>query len=336
MQGPYNVEIYAKKPKDIANMLKTKFPKLPDLTFRLFLGINNIKSDGSDGNYCPIISFFQLLVHQTNILQYMNKTKSELTGEILFKEVLTKLNKTKSPNAINIYSFTKKWDFWGGNTTIPEEPFDASEFIEYFFNSCSKQFRDFFTFSDGHYLLYLTPSRDSLQNLINNSIDNDQTNVSNICIITVLRQNQFYFNYNQIDINSFINIKNTTFKFFGAITFTNGHYHTIIKICDHYFLFDDELVCPLFKYNNQPAQLDDFINVINQELHCNTAILLYEKFEGNADFDAFETIPSNQLSTNFTRNLSNGLNCLVFREPIKTNDPEKKMIYIILHIEIFS
>ncbi len=96
------------------------------------------------------------------------------------------------------------------------------------------------------------------------------------------------------------------------------------------------MVCPLFKYNNQPAQLDDFINVINQELHCNTAILLYEKFEGNADFDAFETIPSNQLCTNFTRNLSNGLNCLVFREPIKTNDPEKKMIYIILHIEIFS
>ena len=57
MEKPSNVEICAKKPKDIANMLKTKFPKFPDLTFRLFLGINNIKCDGTGGNYFPIISY---------------------------------------------------------------------------------------------------------------------------------------------------------------------------------------------------------------------------------------------------------------------------------------
>lgn len=63
MQEPSIAKICTNDPKDIRSILKKKSQKTRGLIFKLFLGIDNINSDGIDGNYYPVISFSLLLVH---------------------------------------------------------------------------------------------------------------------------------------------------------------------------------------------------------------------------------------------------------------------------------
>lgn len=284
-------------PEDLAETLFKEDKKYKKQDFRSFRGICNKNKKGKDANYCPAISFIQLFLHCEKVITEIPTIKEKNLIGNYFQNIL--INNDKNP--ISMADFFSKWKGWNKGT-IPTDFFDVSEFIEYFFKSAPIKIKKLFQFSSSKpelltssFIFYIKPEKDSLQNIINRTIDeNHEIEFQNYLLVALLRKNEFYFDYCKININKHLQFSNQTYKFLGVVTFSDNHYHTIVKILNHYFLFDDECVCPLFVYKKCNEELFDLIKIIDYELYSKTSIVLYEKCNDKYDPDAFEMIIDNK------------------------------------------
>lgn len=280
-------------PKELFTILVKNAPKASSFDINLFKGILNLDFNDNSANYCPAISFFQLIFHCENISNIINGIKPKNKNETIIKQFFSE--HFASNKLINISKFTSQWKGWSNKTLITNQKFDINEFIEYFLQSSPKQVQNLFYCSEfvlgSKYSIFLNPVSGPLQNILNNQIgQNCINNLPEYILITICRKSFLYFDHQKIDINTFIQISNQAFKFVGAITFSNEHYHTIIKLFNHYFLYDDNDVCPLFCHDNNNEELIELIKIMDYELNSNTSILLYRKTNEQVQLTAFESV----------------------------------------------
>ena len=281
-------------PKTILEILDECNPEAEKPDLHQFIGIINQDSKKKGANYCPAISFIQLLFHCDMVIQIISKKDIKHQIAKFYKMIIDKTNTTPVP----FLNFANKWKGWN-QKLIPKFKFDTTEFIQYFFESCPPKIRNLFIFKGkdtsflmSSFILYVCPKQDTLQNIINDEFSQSKNIIfSDYLLISVNRKEQFYINHISIKINTYLQICNQKFKFNGVTTFSNEHYHSIVKICDHYFLFDDAEVCPLFLYNDCCEEVFNLMNLINNELKSNTSIILYQKINDDSiDSNLFENI----------------------------------------------
>ena len=102
------------------------------------------------------------------------------------------------------------------------------------------------------FFLKLIIFTNNIQNLIDNKMKecDELKRLSKYLFLSILRYDGIGFNNKYIDINTFIEINEINYQFFGAVIFEGedkqGHYTTLIKFDDKHVLFDDDNVSPLF------------------------------------------------------------------------------------------
>lgn len=321
-------------PQMLLEILKKVNPEAEKLDFHQFIGIENLNSKNKGANYCPAISFIQLFFHCDMVYQILSQKNISKNHQIVkfFKMIYNKEDNYQ----ISFNKFAQNWKGWN-KKLIPKDKFDTNEFIQYFFESCPIEIQDLFYFNEegssnllSPCILYVSPKQDTLQNIINNTIDQIQNIIfSNYLIISVNRKEQHYINHTHIKINTYLQIFDQNFKFNGATTFSKEHYHSIIKICDQYFLFDDAEVCPLFSHENCCPEVFNLMDWMNNEFKSNTSIILYQKIEEKSiDSNLYENIlqeeEDNDSSsiTTFNMNDIHGFILTKYNDTLEANQDE--------------
>ena len=290
--------------KVLLNRLKGVSPISDDIGLHLFHGIVNSDENNLYHIFCYCISFLQIFLHCSDVLDYFHQAQEFNKSEKLLRNIITQLYDDKNKKSIQIYDFIDNWRCWNGNQRLPRKMSDISKFIQYFLNSLSSPIKDLFYIdidSDEKKLLkqpfYITiPSNaDTIQKNLDIKISScgDILTYPKYLILYVDRsENGGGFKTNYVAINTYLSILNKNYRFKSAILFTGsyklGHYTTLIKICEKYFYFNDEDVFSVFYSTKPTAKTPNIIYDVNNGLNRNCNILLYEMFNDDIDPNKFE------------------------------------------------
>ena len=243
------------------------------IPYQSFRGIYNKSKEGRKGYVCFAISFFQLIFHSENIINYLCMPNLTNNTEILLNKIISKLHSNSDYKAISIKNFLSNWDGWlSSDGLLVNDSEDISEFCQYLLYSCSENFQNLFSITLNeksefppdsvyypNYFLRLELSDHNIQKLIDNYTQKHQIlQLPQNLLLYLPRIYGTKFFKNDISINSFIKVNNINYKFVGCSIFLGkhpkGHYITYIKFFDKYVQFDDDLVSNLFFYENCPSQ----------------------------------------------------------------------------------
>ncbi len=293
-------------PKSLLSKLKSKTKSSNSIDFQLFRGIKNSDGTSNENHYCYAISFLQLFFHCPAVINYFKTAKPKKVTERLLSKIFKDLYRKNNYSSIDIYNFILNWRGWEGNC-LPNENKDIAEFIVYLLDSLSNKLSDLFLiqgefFDDSiaplnkNYFLTLLPIGNTLEEILNNNLNKvvNFTHLPEYLILYLVRNEDTRINENFIPINTFLNIDNIVYKHISTSVFggevSGGHYTSYIKIDDEYFLFNDELVSPLFYYDRCPNDLRKFISDCNNQMNRRGTIFLYSKFNGNYIPKLYENI----------------------------------------------
>lgn len=273
-------------PKTLLSRLQRVTPNAKDIQFQIFKGISN------PNIYCYVISFFQMFFHCPKVIQFFKNETNLNDTEILLNNIIKDIYKKNTNTKVLITDFIANWNHWDGKKHLPAEQRDAREFADNLFPSLSEELSNLFSFIKTDYfeidipiyksyILNCLSTKSDVQENINERIkDCYQIHSLNDYFLVSLQRN-FNVRRKNVKINSFIQINSQIYKFIGAIVYNgnsrNGHYTTILKICQHYFYFDDDDVFSLFPVQNSPSFTIILMQQCEKCLYTNYTLLLYEK-----------------------------------------------------------
>ena len=286
-------------PKTLLRRLQRVTPNAKDVQFQIFKGISN------PDIYCYVISFFQLFFHCPKVIRFFENDENLNDTEILLNDIIKDIYKKNSKTKVLITDFIANWTHWDGKNHLPAEQRDVREFIDNFFPSLSEQLSSQFSFIKTDYFEKDVPIYKSyILNCLSKKID-VQENINerikecykihsfNDYFLISLQRN-FLARRKSIKINSFIQIDSQIFRFVGAVIYNGnsrkGHFTTILKICQHYFYFDDDDVFSLFPVQNSPSFTNALMQQCEKCLHTDSTLLLYVKNTGKYDLNKYESI----------------------------------------------
>lgn len=278
-------------PKILLQRLENRVGNDPQLDYHIFRGIVN-------GNkMCYIISLLQLFFHSSDFLEYIDELAKKDEDDIENKNelLLTKIYKdlySGKTRSINIKEFYENWKGWAGNPNLgfPEDIQDVLEFFLNFTNSVSKDLQSLFSFK--------MDQKKNHQNVVSNflSVNITSRNLRD-CVLNALNEYENITNFPQllfiqlnrasdtdhventlVGVNKTIIFGGLLYSFVGAVIFESIlHYHSIIRICNEGFDFDDSIVSPLFLDQNSvfPSSYNRCLNA-ETNINRNAVLFLYE------------------------------------------------------------
>ena len=221
----------AASPYQISQIIGKFGPPYNSIPFQSFKGIYNKTEKGKKGYYCFAISFFQLLLHSEDVLNYLRNPDLQNSTEILLSSIYKKIYSKRKVKAITLKEFLSNWRGWCSSSGyLVNDSEDISEFCLYLLHSCSNEFKQMFLieynkiqefppdspyFNDFFFRLELIDI--NIQNLIN--IHFQKNNVIHLpknLFLYLPRQNKTKICESDININTFIKVKNTNYKFVGC------------------------------------------------------------------------------------------------------------------------
>lgn len=268
------------------------------IPFSKFRGIRNQTPNLKPGNYCFAISLFQLMFHCKEVVRYLKRKEHDNNTDELLSNIVKRLNSTRKSATTNISDFILGWDQWyTNNGHLQNQKEDIKEFCQYLLFSCSQSVNSYFKIDldyindpefDVSYYLQLSLNAANVQSLINNFLNNEiqQINIlPKYLFLSINRTDGFNFLDNSVQINSFIQIENSFYKFSGASIFLGdlkgGHYVTLFKFYEKFVLFDCNYVYNLFFYPNCSIDTYNIIQEYDLKLRKNSVLLLYTKYNKN-------------------------------------------------------
>lgn len=280
-------------------ILKNRLEKIEqtnlDIELNAFRGITNNLSK------CYVNSFMQLLFHCHDFNEYISQENITDKNEKLLKNIYNSF-RSANTNSINIGDFYSNWTGWNNDehAKLPDGIQDINEFFNYFINSISADLRSLFSFSaiesndqvyDYPFLrVNLSDFNHNLRSIILNEITTTThplTNPKNLFIQLDRAKGDQQIASDFVSINNTIVFNDQFYEFKGVAVFDSDHYHSIIKISNHYFDFNDNLVSPLF-LDNYSLKKSSYMRCVNcsQLVNRSSVLFLYTK----SDHDELSTI----------------------------------------------
>ena len=283
-----------KSPQRLLQLLQSVTKGSTNVPHQLFRGFyNDNKIPNQDQNYCYVISFLQMFFHCPSVINYFQTQNISNTQEKILKDIFNEIYKKNNYSAIYIDDFLLHWSGWEYHTTLPVEQSDVAEFANYFLASLSTNLSDLFLFTgnfepsiapfDRNYLYSVLPIGQDIEDIIKTSLLKYKgfNKHPQYFIVSLVRNLETNFRDDEIPINTFILLKKEVYKCKSIIVFSgkdqHGHYKSFIKIDDEYFLFNDEIVSPLFNYPNCSSDMQNFIKLSNSEINKRSVLILYER-----------------------------------------------------------
>lgn len=290
--------------KVLLNRLKEVSPIGNDINLHLFHGIENSDEKNSYHIYCYCISFLQMFLHCSDVLDYFMQAQSLNKSEKLIHNIIKSLYDKQNKKSIQIFDFIEEWRCWKNNERLPRKMSDISKFIRYFLSSLSAPLKDLFyinidsvekTIYGETFFITIPSTADTIQKNIDIKLSSNCHVIvypKYIILYVDRSENGGGFNTNYVAVNTFLSISNVNYKFKSAILFTgnyrSGHYTNLIKIGEKYFYFNDENVYSVFYTKKPTAKTPNIIYDVNNGLNRNCNLLLYEMYEDVIDSNVFE------------------------------------------------
>lgn len=280
-------------------ILKNRLEKIEqtnlDIELNTFRGITN------NNKKCYVNSLLQLLFHCHDFNKYLSKEDIEDKNEKLLKNIYNSF-RSSTTNSINIADFYSNWTGWNGDkdTNLPEDLQDINEFFDYFIDSISANLKSLFTFTikESNHQVYdvpflrvtLSDFNHNLRSIILNETSTTThplTNPDNLFIQLDRAKGEQQISSDFVSVNNTIVFNDQFYEFIGVAVFDSDHYHSIIKISNHYFDFNDNLVSPLF-LDNYSLRRSSYMRCVNcsQLVNRGSVLFLYTK----SDHDELSTI----------------------------------------------
>lgn len=283
-------------------------------------GIFNKDKSKKKSSYCYAISFLQLFYRCNSIQNYFEFAKIENSNEKILKNIYNRLfsnQKRKKNKAIYIYDFIYNWNGWLGNQRLPNEQSDSMEFANYLIESLSKNIKEIFLsifmeksnenlenpVSSSSFFISLQPEKNSLQYLIDNFVQTISLiyKCPKCLLINVNRNFVQSINKDEIMINKVINFFQNKYQFVGMLTFTgsdqNSHIHSIIRVNDEYYLFDDHDVTFLDLSQSNDPFMKMLLQNISNEMSRKSIMYLYEEITDNVNTNEIINLQPNSSNT---------------------------------------
>lgn len=269
-------------PKKIKDRLEKYSKHHLEIDYHVFRGMKNYSS------FCYTISVLQLFFHCTDFIDYISNETLTNHTEKLLKEIYDLLY-SQNTKAVDISNFTNGWTGWGNrNAGFPPGHQDVQEFFIYFMNGLSEKLLDLFSFqanerserADNFVNLRVSINGSSLRECIINEINTNVKPLSypqNLFIQLDRAMNTQMMSSKYVTINNTIIFGDKFYEFVGVIVYIDNHYHSIIKIENEFFDFNDSDVNPLFldECSVFPSSYNRIMEC-EKLIHRNSVLFLYK------------------------------------------------------------
>lgn len=283
-ENNFKIMAEQRNPKILLKRLENRCGHKVGIDYHMLRGMKN------PSRFCYVISLLQLCFHCDDFVQFIKSNDPENDTETLLKNMCTYLYSSNS-NSADISDFLFGWKGWGEEQSYFPNGFqDVLDFFLYFFDTFSDKMKKLFQFKAteknevvlnfAHLRVPITSN--SLRKCIQNETNLNTTPVvypKNLFIQLDRAQETDTLNDTYVITNRTIVFGEKLYSFKGAIVYiNNNHYHSIIKIEDEFFDFDDQNVSPLFldNYSVTPSSYNRCLEC-EKKLHRNAVLFLYEQ-----------------------------------------------------------